>query len=60
MLVLSLAASVFMSPEPLYAQGVFLPSYGQGKINVRVYTDYFCVPCRAGEPKIEAVADQFG
>jgi len=54
-LVLSLAASVFMSPEPLYAQGVFLPSYGQGKINVRVYTDYFCVPCRAGEPKIEAL-----
>jgi len=55
MLVLSLAASLFMSPEPLYAQGVFLPSYGQGKINVRVYTDYFCVPCRAGEPKIEAL-----
>jgi len=55
MLILSLAASVFMSPEPLYAQGVFLPSYGQGKINVRVYTDYFCVPCRAGEPKIEAL-----
>jgi protein-disulfide isomerase len=55
MLVLTLAASVFMSPEPLYAQGVFLPSYGQGKINVRVYTDYFCVPCRAGEPKIEAL-----
>ena len=55
MLILSLAAGVFMSPETLYAQGVFLPSYGQGKINVRVYTDYFCVPCRAGEPKIEAL-----
>ena len=54
-LILSLAVSVFMSPGPLYAQGVFLPSYGQGKINVRVYTDYFCVPCRAGEPKIESL-----
>jgi thiol:disulfide interchange protein DsbA len=54
-LILSLAVSVFMSPGPLYAQGVFLPSYGQGKINVRVYTDYFCVPCRAGEPKIDAL-----
>lgn len=58
MLILSLAASVFMSPEPLYAQGVLLPSYGQGKINVRVYTDYFCGPCRAGEPKIEALISE--
>lgn len=55
MLVLSLAASVFVFQGPLHAQGVFLPSYGQGKINVRVYTDYFCVPCRAGEPKIEVL-----
>jgi protein-disulfide isomerase len=54
-LFLSLVFCIFMSPGPLYAQGVFLPSYGQGKINVRVYTDYFCVPCRAGEPKIEAL-----
>jgi thiol:disulfide interchange protein DsbA len=53
-LILSLAVSVFMSPGPLYAQG-FLPSYGQGKINVRVYTDYFCVPCRDGEPKIDSL-----
>ena len=54
-LILSLAVSVFMSPGPLYAQGVFFPSYGQGKINVRVYTDYFCVPCRAGETKIDSL-----
>ena len=59
MLVLSLAASVFVFQGPLHAQGVFLPSYGQGKINVRVYTDYFCVPCRAGEPKIEALLTDF-
>lgn len=31
------------------------PSYGTGKILVRIYTDYFCPPCRAMEPKIEPV-----
>jgi protein-disulfide isomerase len=54
-LFLSLVFCIFMLPGPLHAQGVFLPSYGQGKINVRVYTDYFCVPCRAGEPKIDSL-----
>jgi protein-disulfide isomerase len=54
-LIFSLVASMLLSSWPVYAQGVFLPSYGQGKVTVRVYTDYFCVPCRAGEPKIEAL-----
>jgi protein-disulfide isomerase len=54
-LILSLAIAVLLSPGPLHGQGVLLPSYGQGKINVRVYTDYFCVPCRDGEAKIEAL-----
>jgi len=29
------------------------PSYGSGKVVVRVYTDYFCAPCRAAEPELE-------
>jgi len=29
------------------------PSYGNGKVMVRVYTDYFCPPCRAAEPELE-------
>lgn len=29
------------------------PSYGVGKVHVRVYTDYFCSPCRAAEPELE-------
>jgi len=29
------------------------PSYGSGKVMVRVYTDYFCPPCRAAEPELE-------
>jgi|WetSurMetagenome_2_1015567.scaffolds.fasta_scaffold332123_1 protein-disulfide isomerase len=29
------------------------PSYGIGKVIVRIYTDYFCPPCRAAEPELE-------
>ena len=28
-------------------------SYGNGKVIVRVYTDYFCPPCRAAEHELE-------
>ncbi|HQO63108.1 MAG TPA: thioredoxin domain-containing protein [Syntrophorhabdus sp.] len=52
---LLLAICIPLRPSFLYAQGVLLPSYGQGKTIVRVYTDYFCGPCRAGEPKVEAL-----
>ena len=29
------------------------PSYGSGPVEVRLYTDYFCPPCRAMEPDVE-------
>lgn len=29
------------------------PSFGEGKTHVRLYTDYFCPPCREMEPDIE-------
>lgn len=29
------------------------PTYGTGKVQVRLYTSYFCGPCRAVEPYIE-------
>ena len=29
------------------------PSYGSGLVEVRLYTDYFCPPCRAMEPTVE-------
>ena len=32
-----------------------LPSYGTWKILVRIYTDCFCPPCRAMEPKIDPI-----
>jgi hypothetical protein len=30
-----------------------MTSFGNGKIKVRLYSDYFCVSCRTTEPKIE-------
>jgi hypothetical protein len=32
-----------------------LPSFGSGAIKVRLYTDYFCPPCRDMEPSIEPI-----
>lgn len=32
-----------------------IPSFGEGNIKVRIYTDYFCPPCRDMEPGIEPV-----
>jgi len=37
------------------AAEAFIPCFGMGKINVRLYTDYFCHPCRDMEPKIEPI-----
>jgi thiol:disulfide interchange protein DsbA len=38
---------------PAFAAETLVPSFGTGKIKVRIYTDYFCPPCRALEPQIE-------
>jgi thiol-disulfide isomerase/thioredoxin len=43
------------STTPVYAEEILLPSFGNGQIKVRLYTDYFCNPCRALEPKLEPV-----
>jgi thiol:disulfide interchange protein DsbA len=37
---------------PVYAADILLPSFGNGHVNVRLYTDYFCKPCSALEPKL--------
>lgn len=31
------------------------PSFGSGTLEVRLYTDYFCSPCRALEPTVEPI-----
>jgi uncharacterized membrane protein len=38
-----------------YAAGPPLPSYGKGPVEVRIYTDYFCGPCRAEETEVMAL-----
>jgi hypothetical protein len=37
----------------LAADETLVPTFGTGKINVRIYTDYFCGPCGRLEPKME-------
>jgi len=44
---------------PLAGQGhaakTEVPSFGRGRIEVRLYTDYFCGPCSRMEPRVEAL-----
>lgn len=50
-------ALFFLTSGILYAQGQDMPfpSYGTGPVQVRLYTDYFCPPCRAMEPYVEPI-----
>ncbi len=47
--------SIFLQGNvaPLYAEEILIPSFGQGKTQVRLYTDYFCGPCSTLEPRLE-------
>jgi hypothetical protein len=46
-----------ISVGALFAQGPAppFPTYGAGAIQVRMYTDYFCAPCRDMEAPVEPV-----
>jgi protein-disulfide isomerase len=48
---------LILLPAGLYAkeQKMPFPKYGTGPIQVRIYTDYFCPPCRAMEPMVEPI-----
>ena len=41
--------------RPVLADALLMPSFGTGKMKVRIYTDYFCGPCSRLEPKLEGV-----
>ena len=41
------------SVTPTYAAEPAVLSFGEGPVRVRLYTDYFCGPCRAMEPELE-------
>jgi len=56
LLVLALASpAIAQEKNLLLAGGDQPPTLGTGKIKVRLYTDYYCAPCRAFEPKAEPV-----
>ncbi len=43
----------FTLPGSAFSKEMSLLAFGSGKIDVRLYTDYFCGPCGASESKIE-------
>lgn len=42
-------------PLKIATEGLTLPSFGRGEVKVRLYTDYFCGPCREVEPAAEEI-----
>jgi len=43
------------SATPVYAAEPPVPAFGSGPVEVRIYTDYFCGPCRAEETEVMAL-----
>lgn len=43
------------STTPAYAAEPPLPAFGTGPVEVRIYTDYFCGPCRGEEAEVMAL-----
>ena len=46
-------ALFFVSHGDVKAQNVSFPTYGSGAVQVRMYTDFFCPPCRGMKPAVE-------
>ena len=46
---------LFNSAPAARESGAPFPTFGTGSLEVRLYTDYFCPPCRALEPEVEPV-----
>lgn len=46
------------SPVPSYAAETFPSAFGNGPIEIRIYSDYFCPPCQRLEDGIESVLDR--
>ncbi len=47
-------AATARAPKKSQQQPAY-PIYGDGPVEVRLYTDYFCLPCRAMKPEIDPV-----
>jgi len=46
--------AVVLAVSPVFAQSV-IPSFGGGSCEIRVYTDYFCPPCKRTDTKAESL-----
>jgi protein-disulfide isomerase len=44
--------------QSILADTILIPSFGNGKVKVRIYTDYFCGPCSQVEPQLEVKLTQ--
>lgn len=43
------------STHPAYAEENFISTFGAGSVKIRLYSDYFCGPCRSAAPVIETI-----
>lgn len=48
-------AIFIFAPYTSHSTETPIPSFGEGKVKVRLYTDYFCPPCTEMEPDLEPV-----
>jgi len=50
---LIMIAVLILTAGAAWGQDKTFPTYGTGAVTVRIYTDYFCPPCRGMEPAVE-------
>ncbi|HEX2958392.1 MAG TPA: thioredoxin domain-containing protein [Chitinispirillaceae bacterium] len=55
LLIITIVLFFFLPWSNARGQELLLTAYGSGKIEVRLYTDYFCPPCRRMEPAVEPI-----
>jgi len=48
-------AGLIFAGDAAEGQSTAFPSYGSGPIEVRIYSDYFCPPCRAMKPTVDPI-----
>lgn len=53
-----LLAFLHSVPAAGNAAEALVPSFGEGKVKVRLYADYFCPPCRDMEPAVEPIISE--
>lgn len=47
-----------VAADPFKEKNDVFPSFGTGLVDVRIYSSYFCPPCRATEPELEPIVKE--